>query len=433
MKHSRIVADIFLPGLLALLMTGLPALTCAWGQETPSDTADTATPVDIDPDEFPWAESSPTFSRIQLTAENVIGTDTSGTEWRYDFSEATFVPFDVAEEDPDGIRERGYEGGDAAIPVEERAVEERQVRPFERWVVVGYDEYVDGDIIAYGRVTVKGWVRGNVQSLTSRVLVTETGQVDGNVQAPRVLIKQGGTVLGDVKEGGQIDMRDLTAGFSPDGLIVAISLTLGFLFCVFLIASLAPRPMARLEECMLRYPGRSFLVGFAFHLSIPLVLVVVAITIVGLIALPLVPLAYLLGSVMGLSAFGNRIGAVLCRRFCGGEKGPILQSLLGTLAYMLPWILTALFLGSSSEGWQVPGIILLVLNILLAVYVGSWGLGAAVLTRFGYRPYVSFRDRQAGEGDDENAPTPAPPPIPESPPVTPPPRPPGPPPRPNNQ
>lgn len=436
MKHSRIVANLVLPGILALLFPGPIGAQATLAQEAAPDITDTTESMDTvetsgpGPDEFPWSETSPAFTRIQLTPEGVIGLDTTGMEWRYDFSDATFVPLDIDEEDPDGIREQGYEGLDASAPIEERAIDERTVRPFERWVVVGYDEYVDGDIVAYGRVTVKGWVQGDVQSLTSRVLITETGVVEGNVQAPRVLVKDGGVVEGEVSEGTQIDVRDLTAGFSPDGLIVAVSLTVGFLFFAFLVASLAPGPLSRVEECMLRYPGRSFLVGFAFHLFVPLVLVVVAITIVGLIALPLVPLAYIVGDLMGLSAMGNRIGAVLCRRFLGGEKGPIVQATLGTLAYMLPWILTALFLGSSSQAWEIPGTILLVLNILLAVYVGSWGLGAAVLTRFGYRPYVSFRDRQTGEGGDESTPTPAPPPIPESPPVTPPPKPPGPPPRP---
>ncbi len=434
MRLSRTVAYRALPAIMVPLLVFLTIAGFAVAQDDEADSiADSSATDQIQPDRDDWSDLSPLFAAIQLTAEGVIGVDTTGQQWRYDFTEAVFVPIDFRQEESGAIREYAGESRDASLPVEQRATEPRTVRPFERWVVVGYDEYVDGDIIAYGRVTVKGWVKGNVQSLTSRVLVTETGQVDGNVQAPRILVKEGGVVLGKIKEGAQIDVRDLTAGFSADGVIVAISLTAGFLFVVFLIASLTPGPMSRVEECMRRYPGRSFIVGFGFHLFIPLVLAVVAITIVGLLVLPLVPLAYLLGELMGLAVVGNRLGGRLCRRFCGGEKGPVIQSLIGTLMYMLPWIVTALFLGSSSDAWQIPGVILLVLNILLAVYVGSSGLGATVLTRFGYRPYVSFHDRQAGEDDHGRTPTPAPPPIPESPPVTPPPKPPGPPPpRPNN-
>jgi len=51
------------------------------------------------------------------------------------------------------------------------------------------------------------------------------------------------------------------------------------------------------------------------------------------------------------------------------------------------------------------------------------GLGAAALTRFGYRDYISFRER--GGPDERAAAAPAPPPMPEGPrwprPVVPPP------------
>ncbi|MFQ6008612.1 MAG: hypothetical protein ACE5K8_06625, partial [Candidatus Zixiibacteriota bacterium] len=91
------------------------------------------------------------FNEIFLSEEGVKAIDTLGNEWHYDFDKRTFVvgsstlgEFDGALERPDDLRVE-------EIPVEERCTERKKVRPFEQSVWVGYDEYVDDDIIAYGR------------------------------------------------------------------------------------------------------------------------------------------------------------------------------------------------------------------------------------------------------------------------------------------
>jgi hypothetical protein len=84
--------------------------------------------------------------------------------------------------------------------------------------------------------------------------------------------------------------------------------------------------------------------------------------------------------------------------------------------YMAVWALVALIMGSDygdSSGYHGMGVFLLVISILGTTYPFLTGIGAAVLTRFGFRPYVSRSETQTTV--DQAAPEPAPPPIPQGP------------------
>jgi hypothetical protein len=69
-------------------------------------------------------------------------------------------------------------------------------------------------------------------------------------------------------------------------------------------------------------------------------------------------------------------------------------------------------MGSSNDTAEGFGIFFLVFAILLTLFVGSAGIGAALLTKFGWRDYSA----QGTSGrKPAGAPAPAPPPIPEPP------------------
>ncbi len=388
MRH----ASFIIHGILSLCVLALSGAAPARAQEP--DFADTI------------------FNEILLSEEGITAIDTVGNEWHYDFARQLFVQ---------GSRERGAETpADVPdlesddLPVEERCTVERRVKPLEkRSITIGIDEYVDGNILAWGRVTVKGWVRGNVKSMQKRVLVTETGQVDGDIDAPKIIIKDGGVVLGQlVEEGSVIDIEDFTPTFSPNGIIVVLSSTVFLLFLSFLIVALMPRQIDNCQSCCQSNPVKTYFLGFLFVFLLPVVMAVLSITIVGVVVVPFVPLLYLFAMILGIVSFGNRIGGRIFSKYLGGRRHISFQAMLGILVLMALWLAVAILLGAADSTSQGLGIALLVISILIWTVPVLSGIGAALLTRFGFRKHLPWSERQR-QKEEPAAPTPAPPPIPE--------------------
>ncbi len=355
-----------------------------------------------------YAPSDTIFQEIRLSSDGVTAVDTSGYDWYFDFARGAFVAGIL--EDDDG-RDQPGEPRDAAgdyTRVEERCTEEIKVKSFVGSIIVGYDEYVDGDIIAYGRVTVKGWVKGDVTSIDSRVLVTRTGRVDGDIMASEIVVKDGGIVLGE-----QLPVPVLPQGPTDiDGIIIVASFTVFFVFCGFLIVTLMPRQLGNITTFLENSKIKAYFIGLFFVLVMPVLILLLAVTIVGVVLVPLVPFVYLFAILLGLVAFGENMGRKISYRITGGSGSALFRAEIGILAIMSLWFVTAILLSSTvaPEGF---GILFLVVSILVSSYPVLTGVGAAVMTRFGFKAYTNWRELHRREGA---GPAPAPPPIPKAPP-----------------
>lgn len=349
------------------------------------------------------------FYEILLSDDGVVAVDTAGYDWYYDFGRSRW---EAGIPEPDEVDSRSIAIGgrdDDQEPIDERCNVEKWVKPLQtKPVMVGFDEYVDGDITVLGRVTIKGWVTGDVSSLNKRVLVTETGWVDGNIEAPRVIVREGGYVGGTVTEVPSPLEFDFGSPFSAVGIIVAASFTAMLLLSALLVVTLAPRHTENLCGCIEANKAKTFFLGFLLWLCLPPLIVLVTITIVGIPLTPLVPLAYVVAAILGMVAFGNMVGRVFARQVLGGEKGRLFQTLVGILLTMSLWFVSATLLGANSGTAQGFGVFLLVVAILVSAYPVASGAGAAFLTRFGFREYVDWKDRAKSAAEP---PPPAPPPL----------------------
>ncbi|MBI5267127.1 MAG: polymer-forming cytoskeletal protein, partial [candidate division Zixibacteria bacterium] len=131
------------------------------------------------------------FHELYLSSEGVVGTDTSGQVWQYDFGQGAFEK-STGTASSGGPRSGTQQPTETEkLPVEVRCTEEIRLKPFERKsITIGAEEYVDGDITVYGRVSVRGWVKGNVVSFMGPVTVYETGRVDGDISSPEIIVKR---------------------------------------------------------------------------------------------------------------------------------------------------------------------------------------------------------------------------------------------------
>ncbi len=354
------------------------------------------------------------FQEIELSPEGVVAFDSLGNRWYFDFDDDVFV-IDPRAGRAERVGTEWNIAPDDLESVEDRCTEEKSVRhPELKAVFVGYDEYVNGDITAYDRVTVKGWVKGDIQSFNKRVLVTASGRVDGDIKAPDIEVKEGGQVLGEqmLTESYQIPPIDMViAPFSTEGIWIVFIFSLAFLLIAFLAVSLAPRQLKNISLCIVEHKVKTYFTGLLFLFLLPLVIALLAITIVGIVAIALLPLSILVAVVLGMSVCGRMAAQSVLKNIFGQRQSLMFQSLFGVLMFMLLWAMVAVLLGSGEPDGvaQGLGIFLLVVSVSVTTYPLLAGVGAAVLTRFGFRKYVSFREQVTiREGA---VPAPAPPPL----------------------
>jgi len=222
-----------------------------------------------DPADQTYSPSDTIFNEILLTEEGVIAVDTAGYEWYYDFEYSSFVAgFQPIGDAAGEVFVPGSEYGN--IPIEERATIRKRLKQFELGsVTVREDEYVAGNIISFGKVTVKGWVKGSITS-ADRVLVTETGYVEGDIKASRVVKKDGSVILGEITETTMpLDIETFTPGLGHKFLLVMSIVTAVFLLFGFLIFTLMPGQVATMQSCILKHTGRSTGLGLILILALP--------------------------------------------------------------------------------------------------------------------------------------------------------------------
>ncbi|MCP4685709.1 MAG: polymer-forming cytoskeletal protein [bacterium] len=416
--NSSVVHRVAAYAALVSFVCGISGLA----QDTGTSDDTTAPPLQSDIDDLSSEDTRDSniawpgeavFQEIELSPEGVVAFDSLGNRWYFDFDEDFFLLDPRAGDEQVGSE--GRAGPDELEAAEERCTDQKIVRhPALKAVFVGYDEYVDGDITAYDRVTVKGWVRGDIQSYNKRVLVTASGRVDGDIKAPAIEVKDGGLVLGEqiVTEAYQIPPIDVVmAPFSSEGIWIVLAFALALLLIAFLAVSLAPRQLKNISTCIVEHKVKTYFTGLLFLFLLPLVVAILLITIVGIIAVALLPLSILIAMTLGMAVCGRMLGRSVLKSIFGQKQSLMFQSLFGVLVFVLSWALVAVLLGAGdSEGVVFGfGVLFLVLSIVATSYPLLAGIGAAVLTRFGFRQYVSFRDQVAEPGGP--VPAPAPPPL----------------------
>ena len=136
-----------------------------------------------------------------------------------------------------------------------------------------------------------------------------------------------------------------------------------FLLSLF-VAAVFPRPVQACVEALSRRPATTFLMGLLTKLLVPIVVVILAVTGIGLLIVPFVLVALFIGVLVGKIAIREWIGFQIGRHFGGGIQNALVAFLIGafvtTLLYMVP-----------------------VLGLLTLMVLSVWGLGCAVTAVFG--------------------------------------------------
>lgn len=136
-----------------------------------------------------------------------------------------------------------------------------------------------------------------------------------------------------------------------------------FLLFYLLIAVAIPRPVAACVNELTERPATTFLIGLLMKLLVPLVMIILAITGIGMIVIPFVWAAVFIAGLIGKVALFEYLGRKILNLFGVTVARPVLALLAGfaivTLFYLVP-----------------------LLSLLIYLLVGLWALGAAVTATF---------------------------------------------------
>jgi len=245
---------------------------------------------------------------------------------------------------------------------------------------------VNGDVaLVGGSVQVDGTVSGDIFILGGLADLSGTALIEGDVNAigGHVEYENRDSVLGDINTGipvsPSVTLPDPIFVPQVDTGIGWIGETLWFFFQVFLWTVLAvlvvlflPKHTERSARVAISQPIISVGLGLMTVVVVPILLLMFAITIIGI---PVSLMGFFLLAVawaFGLISVGTEVGRRLAIGF-NQEWAPAVMAGIGTMLLVL--VVNSIAKVVPCIGWIAPA------------FVGMLGLGAALLTRFGTQDY----------------------------------------------
>ena len=349
-------AGVKICATLAALLVGLPGSEFAGAQDNPAPPAAPAQQAE------PAAQAPPAAKPLSPEVEKALEEDTNKTA----------VITNEAEGDNQGWR--------PPLVVIGRDVELKSGEAVEAMVVIFGSAKVHGRV-REAVVAVGGDldIDGQVGNAAVAVLGNITAQKGARIRGDAVAV--GGRI--DVAQGARVrrpqavefpDIRGLRKWIIQCVLLMRpLSLKVGwvwfvaglFLLLYLLIAALFPRPVRACVGELTERPATTFCLGLLTILLLPLALLILGVTGVGLLVVPFVLAAILFGALIGRVALLEWVGLRLAHQF-GAQNfnnplsGLLLGALLVVVLYLVPF-----------------------LGLLTFAIISLWSLGCAVTAAFG--------------------------------------------------
>jgi hypothetical protein len=257
-------------------------------------------------------------------------------------------------------------------------------------VEVDEGEIVKGSIVAIGRVTVKGVVRGDVISYKG-ITITSTGTIEGDARAPEILKMRGGVITGSRYENPLPSIPEIVIfeKTSSAALTVILIIFASLILLGLLIVAVVRKAVTRVQHCLETGMVKSFLIGLAFWFALGPLMALLVLTIIGIpVATLILPMALILAIILGIIGFSLYLGGRLKTSIEWSKDSAVKQTLIGLSVLMVPWILMSALMVPSSG---LSDLFLVIAIILWSIVICA-GIGAVILTRFGTRGCVKKTD-----------------------------------------
>jgi uncharacterized RDD family membrane protein YckC len=218
-------------------------------------------------------------------------------------------------------------------------------------------------VVVMGTLTVDPGVKigGDAVSVGGKFNIADGAKIHGqkvNVGLPIPFLSCGDW-LGKWLQYCVLEFRPL----APQVGFVWIIALVFFLFYLF-VAAVFPRPVQACVDVLNQRPATTVLMGVLTKFLVPVVIIILIVTVVGLVVVPFLVAALFLGAVVGKIAILEWLGLRVGRPLGSGFQKPLVAFLIGSI------LLTLLYM--------VP-----ILGMLTYTIFGVWGLGCAATAAFG--------------------------------------------------
>jgi hypothetical protein len=239
---------------------------------------------------------------------------------------------------------------------------------------------INGNVVLIGgTINAAGTINGGINGLGGSITLTDTAVVQGDVATVGAAVNKSNKaeIQGKIvsqSEGG-VQLPDVPRFVAP-ALLKPFGDALGGLLRALVIGVLAvlvtlfmPRNTARIGDAIVDGPFTAGAIGLLTIVLFPFVVIILAITIIGIPLSAISVVIFGLGLILGWIAIGLEMGNRIATLF-KSDWAPAVSAGVGTLVLSL---LAALFGAIPCVGWVVPTVI-----VLMAT-------GGVVITIFGTR------------------------------------------------
>lgn len=217
-------------------------------------------------------------------------------------------------------------------------------------ITIADGQDADNVIAIGGQITVNGLVGQNVVAIAGSVVLTNKAVVRGNVIVVGGVVARGSgsLVYGDITEINSSTlseaitsaMRGELEGWSLILNIISLCFFAIILITTLIMTLLIPRSLALIANAIESNKLKSFFWGILATLMIVPFFMLLAISIIGIVLIPLAFTVLLIAAIVGFIAFGVLLGNfIITRIFRGYKKSLVKEALVGvSLLWLLGWI-----------------------------------------------------------------------------------------------
>lgn len=248
------------------------------------------------------------------------------------------------------------------------SAEKQDVVRFGEDVEIARGTEVDTAVAIGGSVTVSGKVKGNAVAIGGSLYLKDWSEVGGNAvsiggtieKSPRAVVKGDITEMSFPAAAAAVTRGSVVKGVAIFSIISFIA----FLVLVIVLVAIFPNQLGKISAAAEGAMLKTFLFGLlAIFLFVP-VIILLAISIAGIILIPVWVIIFGVGALFGYIAAAHFIGRKILKAFKLKIKTMMVETLVGVIVL------------------AVVGLVPFV-GFIVKVVIGCMGLGGAVLTRFG--------------------------------------------------
>jgi hypothetical protein len=225
-----------------------------------------------------------------------------------------------------------------------------------------------------GQITIEGVVENHVIAVGGSAVLAKTAIVGGNVVSlGGVIVRgRGAEVQGSLTEINPDDITDAVTnalsdeweGWSWIFAVVSISIFIGVLLITLIIVYFIPKPVSVIATAIRKVPLKATVWGIVGLILIVPLAVLLAVSVVGIVLIPLEMTIVLCAVILGFAAVSQLVGERLFIALKRHDRSIMRETVWGLIIlWVIGWI--------PYVGW------------MLKVFAIVLGLGGVIVTRFG--------------------------------------------------